>query len=163
MLFIFWLIIYALAIGEMAEWSNAVDSKSIVLVRVPGVRISLSPPIKKPRLCVGLFYWSQNKDRIRTHGKREFDYQRKPDGCMAVGIADERLCDRALLKRCSISLSPPEVNGHKCPHRRVGFFVSDRKKGQERKFSFMRHITFFFTFKTNFAIVMPIRLLLCYH
>ena len=32
--------------GEMAEWSNAVDSKSIVLLRVPGVRISLSPPIK---------------------------------------------------------------------------------------------------------------------
>ena len=36
--------IYA-RVGEMAEWSNAVDSKSIVLVRVPGVRISLSPPM----------------------------------------------------------------------------------------------------------------------
>ena len=30
--------------GEMAEWSKAVDSKSIVRSRVPGVRIPLSPP-----------------------------------------------------------------------------------------------------------------------
>ena len=28
----------------MAEWSKAVDSKSIVRSRVPGVRIPLSPP-----------------------------------------------------------------------------------------------------------------------
>ena len=28
----------------MAEWSKAVDSKSIVRLRVPGVRIPLSPP-----------------------------------------------------------------------------------------------------------------------
>ncbi len=32
--------------GEMAEWSNAVDSKSIVLLTgVPRVRIPISPPI----------------------------------------------------------------------------------------------------------------------
>lgn len=31
--------------GEMAEWSNAVDSKSIVRVSVPGVQIPLSPPV----------------------------------------------------------------------------------------------------------------------
>ena len=30
--------------GEMAEWSNAADSKSVVPARVPGVRIPLSPP-----------------------------------------------------------------------------------------------------------------------
>ena len=30
--------------GEMAEWSKAVDSKSIVRSCVPGVRIPLSPP-----------------------------------------------------------------------------------------------------------------------
>ena len=30
--------------GEMAEWSIAADSKSVVPLRVPGVRIPLSPP-----------------------------------------------------------------------------------------------------------------------
>ena len=29
----------------MAEWSIAADSKSVVPVRVPGVRIPLSPPL----------------------------------------------------------------------------------------------------------------------
>ena len=32
----------------MAEWSNAVDSKSIVRVSVPGVQIPLSPPMFNP-------------------------------------------------------------------------------------------------------------------
>lgn len=41
----------------MAEWSNAVDSKSIVLVRVPGVRISLSPPICT--LSSGCFFYRE--------------------------------------------------------------------------------------------------------
>ena len=31
-------------LGEVAEWSKAVDSKSIVRLRVPGVRIPPSPP-----------------------------------------------------------------------------------------------------------------------
>ena len=35
--------------GEMAEWLKAVDSKSIVRFRVPGVRIPLSPPS-----CLGI-------------------------------------------------------------------------------------------------------------
>ena len=30
--------------GEVAEWSNAADSKSVVRLRVPGVRIPPSPP-----------------------------------------------------------------------------------------------------------------------
>ena len=29
----------------MAEWSNAADSKSVVRLSVPGVRIPLSPPL----------------------------------------------------------------------------------------------------------------------
>ena len=33
--------------GEMAEWSNAADSKSVVLLAVPGVRIPLSPRSNK--------------------------------------------------------------------------------------------------------------------
>ena len=39
----------------MAEWSNAVDSKSIVLFNeVPRVRIPISPPLKSPP-CAGFF------------------------------------------------------------------------------------------------------------
>ena len=34
-----------ICLGEVAEWSKAVDSKSIVRLRVPGVRIPPSPPI----------------------------------------------------------------------------------------------------------------------
>ncbi len=48
----------------MAEWSNAVDSKSIVRVSVPGVQIPLSPPIKKSRSFMsGIFC-----------GEREFSF-----------------------------------------------------------------------------------------
>ena len=36
----------------MAEWSKAVDSKSIVRSRVPGVRIPLSPPVPSSRASV---------------------------------------------------------------------------------------------------------------
>ena len=39
----------------MAEWSNAVDSKSIVRVSVPGVQIPLSPPMFNPARA-GFFY-----------------------------------------------------------------------------------------------------------
>ena len=41
--------------GEVAEWSNASDSKSDVLVRVPWVRIPPSPPCKKNRFLSVLF------------------------------------------------------------------------------------------------------------
>src|SRR4051812_26504486 len=34
--------------GEMAEWSIAADSKSVVRFTVPGVRIPLSPPLRFP-------------------------------------------------------------------------------------------------------------------
>lgn len=34
---------YVLDIGEMAEWSIAAVLKTVVLVRVPGVRIPLPP------------------------------------------------------------------------------------------------------------------------
>ena len=45
--------------GEMAEWSNAVDSKSIVRVSVPGVQIPLSPPVYlKGRLDIASFFVS---------------------------------------------------------------------------------------------------------
>ena len=34
-----------ICLGEVAEWSKAVDSKSIVRLHVPGVRIPPSPPV----------------------------------------------------------------------------------------------------------------------
>lgn len=45
-------------IGEMPEWSNGTDSKSVVLATVPRVQIPISPPYKmKPRrlTSAGLF------------------------------------------------------------------------------------------------------------
>lgn len=37
-------------IGEMPEWSNGTDSKSVVLATVPRVQIPISPPyIENPR------------------------------------------------------------------------------------------------------------------
>ena len=33
-------------LGEVAEWPNVTDSKSVVPERVPGVRIPPSPPFK---------------------------------------------------------------------------------------------------------------------
>ena len=33
-------------IGEVAEWTNAADSKSVVALVLPGVRIPPSPPIE---------------------------------------------------------------------------------------------------------------------
>lgn len=39
------------ASGEMAEWSNALDSKSSMRVTVSGVQIPLSPP-KNPKIRI---------------------------------------------------------------------------------------------------------------
>ena len=37
------------AVGEMPEWPNGTDSKSVVLATVPRVRIPISPPyLEKP-------------------------------------------------------------------------------------------------------------------
>lgn len=36
-------------IGEMPEWSNGTDSKSVVLATVPRVQIPISPPLQKNR------------------------------------------------------------------------------------------------------------------
>ena len=41
----------------MAEWLNAVDSKSIVRVSVPGVQIPLSPPVCFLSPFIGLFFY----------------------------------------------------------------------------------------------------------
>lgn len=40
-------------LGEMPEWSNGPDSKSGVLLAVPGVRIPFSPPNEKRLSNVG--------------------------------------------------------------------------------------------------------------
>lgn len=47
-------------IGEMPEWSNGTDSKSVVLATVPRVQIPISPPyIENPCnlvSCRGFFF-----------------------------------------------------------------------------------------------------------
>lgn len=48
------------ATGEMPEWPNGTDSKSVVLATVPRVQIPISPPyIKNPcnsMSCRGFFF-----------------------------------------------------------------------------------------------------------
>ena len=42
------------AVGEMPEWPNGTDSKSVVLATVPRVRIPISPPLlKSPYNSIG--------------------------------------------------------------------------------------------------------------
>jgi hypothetical protein len=58
-------------LGEVAEWPNVTDSKSVVLEMAPGVRIPPSPPFKaKPQK-------GGKKDEMRTTGfdaaKRRWD------------------------------------------------------------------------------------------
>ena len=43
------------AVGEMPEWPNGTDSKSVVLATVPRVRIPISPPLHK-NLCKSISY-----------------------------------------------------------------------------------------------------------
>ena len=41
-------------LGEVAEWPNVTDSKSVVPERVPGVRIPPSPPLGAAQLTIRL-------------------------------------------------------------------------------------------------------------
>jgi hypothetical protein len=50
--------------GEVPEWSNGADSKSVVPARVPRVRIPVSPPLTQ----YAWFYWVSNSALI--HWKR---------------------------------------------------------------------------------------------
>ena len=45
--------------GEMPEWPNGIDSKSIVAAMPPRVRIPVSPPHTKPNLLtrLGFLFW----------------------------------------------------------------------------------------------------------
>lgn len=43
------------AVGEMPEWPNGTDSKSVVPSPVPRVRIPISPPLQK-NLCKSISY-----------------------------------------------------------------------------------------------------------
>lgn len=52
-------------IGEMPEWSNGTDSKSVVLATVPRVQIPISPPYKIKPLeakATGGFFVMEGKD-----------------------------------------------------------------------------------------------------
>lgn len=68
------------AAGEMPEWPNGTDSKSVVLATVPRVQIPISPPLikEKPSKLLefrGLFFsaWltvdevSKTSDRVKPH------------------------------------------------------------------------------------------------
>ena len=46
-------------LGEVAEWPNVTDSKSVVPERVPGVRIPPSPPLGAAQLTI---WRSQKRD-----------------------------------------------------------------------------------------------------
>ena len=66
------------ATGEMPEWPNGTDSKSVVLVTVPRVQIPISPPyIEKPlnRKIQGLFVFRSDlrPGEHRGIGTLEFD------------------------------------------------------------------------------------------
>lgn len=50
--------------GEVAEWSNAHDSKSCVPVRVPGVRIPPSPPERNFSIAEVLFFFCPLQHRV---------------------------------------------------------------------------------------------------
>ena len=48
--------------GEMAEWSNAADSKSVIGLALSGVRIPLSPPnCVKKKYPVNIFSAQSNE------------------------------------------------------------------------------------------------------
>ena len=52
-------------IGEVPEWSNGADSKSVVPFEVPRVRIPLSPPINKYRAIDPVFVYYCNGSNPR--------------------------------------------------------------------------------------------------
>src|SRR5207253_7859027 len=49
--------------GEMPEWSNGADSKSVVPFGAPGVRIPLSPPVN-PRKVLKAFFFASRPYRL---------------------------------------------------------------------------------------------------
>jgi hypothetical protein len=52
----------------MAERSNAAVSKTVVLARVPGVRIPLSPQIKSNPTNVGFVFYKRKKKTCFRNG-----------------------------------------------------------------------------------------------
>ena len=56
------------AVGEMREWPNGTDSKSVVLATVPRVRIPISPPLfNEKALIIQGFFVSAFLKKIPAH------------------------------------------------------------------------------------------------
>ena len=75
------------AVGEMPEWPNGTDSKSVVLATVPRVQIPISPPlqIKPQKLCFwGFLFFCVRK--IWTQ-----DSTRRGQGCQGMMMDVEKL------------------------------------------------------------------------
>lgn len=55
-------------IGEMPEWSNGTDSKSVVLATVPRVQIPISPPYVSEKALINQgFFVSVFQKKITAH------------------------------------------------------------------------------------------------
>ena len=64
-------------LGEVAEWPNVTDSKSVVLERVPGVRIPPSPPLGAAQLTIRR---SWKRDENLFDGRSERDWRWGTEG-----------------------------------------------------------------------------------
>ena len=88
--------IFAATFGEMAEWSNALVLKTSVQQCTGGSNPSLSAK-EKPNIVLGFFYFSCDRDRIRT-------------------------CDRLLRRQM---LYPAELRDHNtCPSNHLKKYLS---------------------------------------
>ena len=64
-------------LGEVAEWPNVTDSKSVVPERVPGVRIPPSPPLGAAQLSIRL---AGKRDENLFDGRSEYDWRWGTEG-----------------------------------------------------------------------------------
>lgn len=71
--------------GEMPEWPNGIDSKSIVAAMPPRVRIPVSPPFIKPSPRLGFLFL----------GPWPFG---QPPGCASILNRQEASQDKALIE-----------------------------------------------------------------
>ena len=103
------------AVGEMPEWPNGTDSKSVVLATVPRVQIPISPPVlcdKKPPMTLshrGLFVCARFSTEWRGSQKasRAPSSIGEPAGAMpragtwkAVGSSLQRIWGVRLRRGC---------------------------------------------------------------
>ena len=89
-------------LGEVAEWPNVTDSKSVVPERVPGVRIPPSPPLGVAQLTIR---HSQKRDENLFDEKSNRDWR--------WGAEGDRLAMRRNLNNSSFSANLIKLACHK--------------------------------------------------